>query len=196
VDHVELYLAHDFDPQVPLAESFGAFGKARAEGSIGAYGVSNFDAAQLSAALTAGSPQAVQNSYSLLARRDEHELLPLCAEESVAYLAFSPLAGGWLTGKYRRGEPFPVGSRMTQRPEPYQEFLSGHTFDVLDRLRMIAAARGTSLAGLALAWLLADPRVTQIVIGPGRPEHLAPVREALRHPLADEERLAVESALG
>jgi aryl-alcohol dehydrogenase-like predicted oxidoreductase len=85
---------------------------------------------------------------------------------------------------------------MTQRPEPYQDLVTGHTFDVLDRLRMIAAARGTSLAGLALAWLLADLRVTQIVIGPGRPGHLAPVREALQHPLADEERLAVESALG
>jgi aryl-alcohol dehydrogenase-like predicted oxidoreductase len=195
VDHVELYLAHDFDPQVPLGESFGAFGKAQAEGSIGAYGVSNFDAAQLSAALAAGGPRAVQNSYSLLDRQDERELLPLCAQEAVAYLAFSPLAGGWLTGKYRRGEPFPAGSRMTQRPEPYQEFLSGRAFDVLDRLQAIAAARGTSLAGLALAWLLADPRVTQIVIGPGRPEHLAPVREALQHPLAGEERLAIEAAL-
>jgi aryl-alcohol dehydrogenase-like predicted oxidoreductase len=196
VDHVELYLAHDFDPQVPLAESFGAFGKVRAEGLIGAYGVSNFDAAQLSAALTAGRPQAVQNSYSLLARQDEHELLPLCAEEAVAYLAFSPLAGGWLTGKYRRGEPFPPGSRMTQRPEPYREFLSGESFGALDRLRTIASARGTSLAGLALAWLLADERVTQIVIGPGRPDHLAPVREALEHPLAGEEQLVVEIALG
>jgi aryl-alcohol dehydrogenase-like predicted oxidoreductase len=85
---------------------------------------------------------------------------------------------------------------MTQRPEPYQVFLSGYTFDVMDRLRTIAAARGTSLAGLALAWLLADERVTQVVIGPGRPEHLTPVREALKHPLAGEERLAVESALG
>jgi aryl-alcohol dehydrogenase-like predicted oxidoreductase len=194
VDHVELYLAHEFDPRVPLAESFGAFGKARAEGSIGAYGVSNFDVAQLSAALAAGRPRAIQNCYSLLTRQDEPELLPLCAQEAVAYLAFSPLAGGWLTGKYRRGEPFPAGSRMTQRPEPYLEFLSGHAFDALDRLRTIAAARGTSLAGLALAWLLADERVTQIVIGPGRPCHLAPVREALEHPLAGEERLAVTEA--
>jgi aryl-alcohol dehydrogenase-like predicted oxidoreductase len=196
VDNVELYLAHDFDPQVPLAESFGAFGKARAEGSIGAYGVSNFDAAQLSAALTAGSPQAVQNSYSLLARRDEHELLPLCAEESVAYLAFSPLAGGWLTGKYRRGEPFPAGSRMTQRPEPYREFVSGTVFDALDRLAAIAADRGISMGGLALAWLLADERVGQIVVGPGRPEHLAVVGEALRNPLTTQEAAMVERALG
>jgi L-glyceraldehyde 3-phosphate reductase len=84
---------------------------------------------------------------------------------------------------------------MTQRPEPYQEYTAGRTFDVLDRLREIASGRGTSMAGLALAWLLADERVTQIVIGPGRPGHLAPVGEALEHPLTDAERAAVEGVL-
>jgi aryl-alcohol dehydrogenase-like predicted oxidoreductase len=194
VDHVELYLAHDFDPDVPLPESFGAFEAAQADGTIRAYGVSNFDAPQLAAALAAGAPQAIQNCYSLLTRQDARELLALCARREVAYLAFSPLAGGWLTGKYRSGEPFPAGSRMTQRPEPYREFTAGRTFDALARLRAIAAGRGASMAGLALAWLLADEAVTQIVVGPGRPEHLAPVGEALEHPLTDEERVAVESA--
>ena len=99
--------------------------QAQADGAIGGYGVSNFGAAQLAAALAAGTPQAIQNSYSLLARQDEPELLPLCAARGVAYLAYSPLAGGWLTGKYRRGEPFPAGSRMTQRPEPYRELVTG-----------------------------------------------------------------------
>jgi aryl-alcohol dehydrogenase-like predicted oxidoreductase len=195
VDHVELYLAHEFDPDVPLAESLGALDQAQAEGMIGAYGVSNFGAAQLTAALAAGAPQAIQNSYSLLTRQDEPELLTLCAERQVAYLAFSPLAGGWLTGKYRRGEPFPAGSRMTQRPEPYGEFVTDKTFDALDGLRAMAAGRGTSMAGLALAWLLADQRVTQVVIGPGRPEHLAPVAEALTHPLTPQERAEAERAV-
>ncbi len=196
VDHVELYLAHEFDPGVPLADSFGAFDQARAEQMIGAYGVSNFDARQLAASLAAGTPQAIQNSYSLLERQDERELLALCAEREVAYLAFSPLAGGWLTGKYRRGEPFPAGSRMAQRPGPYQQLVAGQTFDALDRLRSVAASRGMSLAGLAIAWLLADERVTQVVIGPGRPEHLAPVSEALRQPLTAQDRAAAERALG
>src|SRR6266704_933609 len=195
VGQADLYLAHDFDPDVPLPESLGAFAEARASGLIGAYGVSNFDAPQLAAALAAGMPQAVQNSYSLLARQDEPHLLPLCAERGVAYLAFGPLAGGWLTGKYRRGAAYPAGARMTQRPEPYQDLVTGATFDALDRLEAIAASRGTSLAGLALGWLLAGERVTQVVIGPGRPEHLAPAAEALRHPLTDEERAAIESAL-
>ena len=194
VDHVDLYLAHEFDPDVPLPESFAALDEACGDSTIRAYGVSNFSAEQLAAALAAGTPQAIQNSYSLLARQDEKELLALCVQDQIAYLAFSPLAGGWLTGKYRRGFPFPAGSRMAQRPEPYREYVVDHTFDVLDRLQAIASHRGTSLAGLALGWLLADERVTQIVIGPGRPAHLTAVREALEHPLSDAERVAIESA--
>jgi aryl-alcohol dehydrogenase-like predicted oxidoreductase len=195
VDRVELYLAHEFDPDVPLAESFGAFEQAQADGTIGAYGVSNFSAAQLAAAMAAGAPQAIQNSYSLLTGQGERDLLTLCAERQVAYLAFSPLAGGWLTGKYRRGEPFPAGSRMTQRPEPYRGFVTDRTFGALDRLQAMAADRGISMAGLALAWLLADGRVTQIVIGPGRPEHLAPVGEALAHPLTEQDKAEAERAV-
>ncbi|HEX4062079.1 MAG TPA: aldo/keto reductase [Streptosporangiaceae bacterium] len=184
---VELYLAHDFDPDVPIGESFGAFEQAQSGGLIGAYGVSNFGAGPLADALAAGQPRAVQNSYSLLDRRDEAGLIPLCAEREVAYLAFGPLAGGWLTGKYRRGEPYPAGSRMTQRPGPYEELVSGATFDTLDRLAALAAGRGTSMAGLALAWLVADPRVSQIVVGPARPEHLGALSEALAHPLTRQE---------
>jgi aryl-alcohol dehydrogenase-like predicted oxidoreductase len=195
VDHVDLYLAHEFDPQVPLPETFSAFDQARAEGTIGAYGVSNFDAPRLAAALAAGTPQAIQNCYSLLERQDQQELLPLCAQRQVAYLAFSPLAGGWLTGKYRPGEPFPPGSRMSQRPGPYQGLVTARTFDALARLQAMASGRGISMAGLALAWLLADERVTQIVVGPGRPEHLAPVAEALTHPLTAQERAAVEGVV-
>ena len=195
VDRIDLYLAHDYDPEVPLVESLGAFSAAQDGGLIGAYGVSNFGARQLAASLAAGAPQAVQNSHSLLARQDEQEVLPLCAERGLAYLAYSPLAGGWLTGKYRRGVPYPDGSRMTQRPEPYRAFVVGQTFEALARLAAIAAGRGTSMAGLALAWLLADDRVTQVVIGPGRPEHLTPVAEALEHPLTGEERIAVEDAV-
>jgi len=150
--------------------------------------VSNFDAAQLEAALAAGAPQAIQNEHSLLARGDEAGVLPLCEREQVAYAVFSPLAGGWLTGKYRRGEPFPAGSRMTQRPDPYAAFVSDATFDRLERLSELATADGRSLAGLAFAWLLGDERVSQVVVGPGRPEHLSPVREALERPLGAAQR--------
>jgi aryl-alcohol dehydrogenase-like predicted oxidoreductase len=191
LDYVDLYLAHEFDPAVPIGETMAAFEDLRKAGRIGAYGVSNFDAAQLEAALAAGALSAIQNEHSLLARADEDSVLPLCEREQVAYLVFSPLAGGWLTGKYRRGEAFPAGSRMTQRPEPYAPFVSDATFDRLDAFERVARDRETSMAGLALAWLLADERVTQIVVGPGRPEHLAPVREALEQPLTAAERESV-----
>lgn len=192
VDQVDLYLAHDYDPDVPIAETMGAFDAAVAVGAIRAYGVSNFGAAALAAALDAGNPAAIQNSYSLLDREDEREVLPLCGRRGVAYLAFSPLAGGWLTGKYRRSEPFPPGSRMTQRPEAYQRLLNDRTFAALASLEAMAASRGTSMAGLALGWLLAGDRVTQIVIGPGRPEHLRPVREFMDHPVTESERAEIE----
>jgi aryl-alcohol dehydrogenase-like predicted oxidoreductase len=192
VDRVDLYLAHDHDPDVPLAETFAAFEQLRDQGRIGAYGVSNFTGPQLEAALSAGVPAAVQNGYSLLQRGDAADVLPLCAAHGLAYLVFSPLAGGWLTGKYRRGAPYPAGSRMTQRPEPYAGLTTDATFDALEALGRLAAERGTSMAATALAWLLADPRIAQVVVGPGRPEHLEPVREALAAPLSDGERAKLD----
>jgi aryl-alcohol dehydrogenase-like predicted oxidoreductase len=171
VDCIDIYLAHEFDPDVPVTDTVGAFEELAGAGKIRAYGVSNFDADQLEAALAAGAPQAIQNEYSLLSRGDEAAVLPVCAREQVAYLVFSPLAGGWLTGKYRRGEAFPDGSRMTQRPGPYASFTTDATFDRLERFSQLADEAGRSMAGLALALLLADDRVTQIVVGPGRPEH-------------------------
>jgi aryl-alcohol dehydrogenase-like predicted oxidoreductase len=195
VPHVDLYLAHEFDPDVPLADTMAAFEDAMAAGLIRGYGVSNFNSGQLSSALAAGAPVAIQNSFSLLARQDAADLLDLCQQRNVAYLAFSPLAGGWLTGKYRRGEPYPAGSRMAQRPGPYGGLVRGQTFDLLDRLAVIGHDRGTSMAGLALGWLLGDDRVTQIVVGPGSRAQLAPVTEAFEHPLTGDERIAIESAL-
>jgi aryl-alcohol dehydrogenase-like predicted oxidoreductase len=192
IDCIDVYLAHEFDPDVPIAETVGAFEALHSAGKIRAYGVSNFDAEQLRDALAAGAPQAIQNEHSLLARDDDAGVLPLCAREQVAYLVFSPLAGGWLTGKYRRGQAFPAGSRMTQRPGPYSSFVNDRTFDRLEWLSELADGTGRSMAGLALAWLLADERVTQIVVGPGRPEHLAPVREALESPLSDSEQAELE----
>jgi aryl-alcohol dehydrogenase-like predicted oxidoreductase len=187
-DRVDVYLAHEFDADTTLEETIGTFEDLVADGVVGAWGVSNFDARQLEQAAALGAPACVQNSYSLLERDDESELLRSCEGRAIAYLAFGPLAGGWLTGKYRRGAPFPPGSRMTQRPEPYEGFLRDRVFDGLEALERIAAERGVSMAGLALAWLLAEPRLTAAVVGPTRPEHLEPVREALSHPLEPSER--------
>lgn len=194
VDRIDLYLTHAYDPDVPLADTLAAFAAARQQGLIAAYGVSNFDAGQLAEAVKAAPEiRAVQNNYSLLERADRGTVLPMCATRKIGFQAFSPLGGGWLTGKYRRGEPFPAGSRMTQRPEPYAGYRNDRTFGILEKLGAIAPS--LSLAGLALAWLLADDRVSTIVLGPGRPEHFAPVREALAHPLSQHELAAIEEAV-
>jgi aryl-alcohol dehydrogenase-like predicted oxidoreductase len=188
VDRVDLYLAHEFDRSVPLTDTMSVFDEFRESGQVVSYGVSNFDAAQLQQALDIGGSAAVQNAYSLLQRDDEADVIPLCARSGVGYIVFSPLCGGWLTGKYRRGAAYPFGSRMTQRPEPYEALATDATFDRLEWLDRFCRGRGSSMAGTALAWLLADERVTQVVIGPGRPEHLEPVREAIERPLTPDER--------
>jgi aryl-alcohol dehydrogenase-like predicted oxidoreductase len=193
VERVDLYLAHEPDPGVPVAETLGAFEELAAEGKVGAYGVSNFGAAELSEALDAGRPVVVQNSFSLLFREDEETVIPLCAAEGVAYQCFGPLAGGWLTGKYRRDSPLPEGSRMTMRPEPYSHLDADHVYAAIDALGRAAAARGVSTAGLALGWLLAHPGVTSIVVGPRTPAHLEPVREALGLDLGQAEQEEVGS---
>jgi aryl-alcohol dehydrogenase-like predicted oxidoreductase len=192
VEHVDVYLAHTFDPNTPVEETVATFEGLIELGLIKAYGVSNVNAEQLRAFLTAGRPSVVQNSYSLLDRGDEREVLPLCAEFDLAYTPYSPLAGGWLTGKYQRGEPLPVGSRMSLRPEPYEHLRSDRTFDALERLAGVAARRGTDAATLAIAWLLARPLVTAVIVGPRRPDQLEPAMRAVDVQLssAEEDELA------
>ncbi len=179
VPEVDLYLPHDMDPDTPLAETIGALDALVAEGKIRAYGGSNVDSAWLEEALDVGRPDWVQNSYSLLERTDEVGVLPICAREGLGYTPFSPLAGGWLTGKYRRDRPLPEGSRMTMRPEPYLHLQEDAVFDALEAFEAKALERATTPAALALAWLLAHPQVTAVVIGPRRPDQLEPALAAL-----------------
>ena len=178
VSQVDLYLAHAPDPAVPLADTIATFESLRDEGLVGAWGLSNHDAAAIREALTVAPPALVQNSFSLLDRGDERDVIPLCAERGIAYVPFGPLSGGWLTGKYRRDEAFPDGSRMTQRPGPYERLRTDAVFDGLDRLREEASERGVDMPTLAFAWVLGHPGVSGAVCGPMRPEQLEPVLAA------------------
>jgi aryl-alcohol dehydrogenase-like predicted oxidoreductase len=187
VDHVDLYLAHAPDPDVPAAELAGVFDDLVAAGKIGAYGVSNVDGTQLRAAVEAGPFSAVQNSYSLLDRDVERVVLPLCAEHGLWFQVHSPLMGGWLTGKYRRDEPAPEGSRMTLRSGPYEHLRDDRVYDSLEALER----RGDPTT-LAFAGLLADER-TSVVVGPRRAEQLEPALAALAQPLSPEEREAISA---
>lgn len=187
VEQVDVYLAHEFDRETPLEETIATFEGLAEIGLIRAYGVSNVGAAELRSVLAVGRPAVVQNSYSLLERADEQELLTLCAEFDVGYTAFSPLAGGWLTGKYKRDVPAPAGSRMTLRPEPYEHLRTDRTFDALERFVALAARRGVDPATLAIAWVLAHPLVTAVIAGPREPRHLESAVRALDVRLSKEE---------
>jgi aryl-alcohol dehydrogenase-like predicted oxidoreductase len=185
VERVDMYLIHEPDPETPIAETVGALEEVKAAGKVAAYGASNVDVAWLEEA--GPGLASVQNSYSLLDRESE-DVLDYCAERGITFSPFGPLAGGWLTGKYRRGEPPPPGSRMTQRPEPYRLYEDERVHDGLDRLARAAAERGVDMATLAFAWLLSDPRISAVVTGPRRPEHLEPARAALAVELSLAER--------
>jgi aryl-alcohol dehydrogenase-like predicted oxidoreductase len=191
---VELYLAHEFDPETPVEETIATFEGLVELGLIKTYGFSNVDADQLRSVVRAGGkPAVVQNSYSLLDRGDERELLQACADFEIAYIPFGPLAGGWLAGKYKRGEEPPPGSRMTLRPEPYEHLQTEKTFDRLDRFAELAERRGVDTAALAIAWLLAQPMVTAVVIGPRSPKQLEPALRALELRLSREEAAGISA---
>jgi 1-deoxyxylulose-5-phosphate synthase len=194
VERIDLYLIHAPDPDTPLEETLGAFDELVRAGKVGAIGASNVDRGYLEEALAISEREGwprfewVQNSYSLLDREPEHGVLQFCAEHRLGFTPFSPLAGGWLTGKYERGGSHPAGSRMTKRPEPYLAFDDERVWRGLDRLAAAAEARDVDMATLAFAWLLSSPDVTAVVVGPRRPEHLEPARRALELEVTPAER--------
>lgn len=185
LERLPLYMAHAFDPDTPQEETLATFDGLVREGKVGAVGASNFSAEELAEAVEISELERltryewVQNSYSLLDCGDDETLFPVCREHGLGYEAFGPLAGGWLTGRYRRGAAYPEGSRMTQRPDGYRRYETDACFDALEAFEREANARGVSMAGLAIAWLLGVPEMTAVVVGPTRAEQLEPVREAL-----------------
>jgi aryl-alcohol dehydrogenase-like predicted oxidoreductase len=197
VERVDLYLIHAPDPDTPLEETLRAFDELVRSGKVGAIGASNVDGAYLEEALAISEREGfvrfewVQNSHSLLEREAESGVLPFCAEHGLGFTPFSPLAGGWLTGKYGRGRPYPEGSRMTLRPEPYLELENEAVYRGLERLATAAAKRGVDTATLAFAWLFSNPDVTAVVVGPRRPGHLEPARRALELELTSAERAEI-----
>jgi aryl-alcohol dehydrogenase-like predicted oxidoreductase len=193
-ERVDLYLTHEPDEETPIEETLRALDEVVDAGKAGAIGASNLDRAGLEEALETSDRLRlaryawVQNEYSLLRREAETEVLPVCEREGLGFTPFSPLAGGWLTGKYRRGEAYPAGSRMTLRPDPYADLVNDETFQGLEDFAAAAADRGVEPATLAVAWVLAHPQVTAVVVGPRRPEQLATAVAAVELELTTDER--------
>lgn len=186
VDHLDMYLVHEPDPTTPLDETLDALDSLIRAGKVRYIGASNYPAWLMTKALWVSDAAGlhrfewVQNSFNLIDQGDQAEMLALCRDQRLGFTPFSPLSGGWLTGKYRYDEEYPAGSRMTLRPEPYLRFWNEATFAAIDRLTETAADLGVSTAGLALAWLLRHPDVTASIVGPRRTEHFIPIREAGR----------------
>jgi aryl-alcohol dehydrogenase-like predicted oxidoreductase len=196
-DHLDLYLIHATDPDTPLDETLRCFDDLVHQGKVRYIGASNMPAWVMARALWISDScgwhrfEWIQNSYSLLERRDEEDVLPLCAALGLGYTPFSPLAGGWLTGKYAQHGDYPAGSRMTLRPNAYTGYIRPEVFAGLDRLRAEADRRDVSMAGLALAWVMSHPLVTAPIIGPRSPAQLRQAQEALTIVLTEGERRAL-----
>ena len=196
-DVIDLYLAHEPDPAVPIEETLTAFDELIRAGKVRHAGLSNFSGAQVAEAGEVAARARVaavvnlQSGYSLLDRTAAADAFDVCARLGIGFTAYSPLAGGWLSGKYRSGEAFPAGSRMTLRPQPYEGWLNPATFAGIQALGWAAAERGIPLTQLALAWVLTDPGVCAAIVGPRRPQHLADAVAALDVMLTQQEREAI-----
>jgi aryl-alcohol dehydrogenase-like predicted oxidoreductase len=183
-DMVDLYYMHKPDPNTPLTESVEAFDDLVSMGKIRHWALSNFSAQQIEEVLRLCDqngwrrPVALQPPYSLLKREIEADVLPLCARERIAVVPYQVLQGGLLTGKYRRGEAPPAGSRQLEKPEWTYE-LTDTLHDHLEQLEAEARSRGRSLTQHALLTLLEQPAVVSLIVGVKRIEQLEQLMQAV-----------------
>jgi aryl-alcohol dehydrogenase-like predicted oxidoreductase len=197
-DYVDLFQLHRPDPATPIGDTLAALADLVKAGKVREIGCSNFSAAQLreaDAAAAEGAPRfvSVQNQYSLLQREPELEVLAECERLGMAFIPFSPLANGLLSGKYRRGEPPRPGTRIAGMPADRREaLLAEATMDVMDELERFAQQRGHSLLELAIAWLAAKAVVASVIAGATRAEQVSANVRAAEWVLTEEELQAVD----
>ena len=176
IDSIDLYQVHGFDLSTPIEETLRALDDLVRQGKVRYIGCSNWPPRHLMKALMLAQAHdwerfvSLQAYYSLVGRDLEHELLPLCREEGLGVLPWSPLSGGFLTGKYRRGQDSPAGARRSGFNFPPIDEERG--FDAVEALDALAQEKGASIPQLALAWLLAQPGVASVIIGANRMSQL------------------------
>jgi aryl-alcohol dehydrogenase-like predicted oxidoreductase len=196
-DFVDYYWYHKPDGVTPIAETLGALDELVKAGKVRAIGASNFSAAQLEEADSAAREHgltrftAVQNQYSLLVREAEREVLPTCERLGIGFVPFFPLASGLLTGKYRRGESGPAGSRLTGR----SQIATDEQFDLIEALERYAAERERSLTEVAIGALLARRPVVSVIAGATRPDQVRANAAAARWTPSDEDLAALDGIL-
>jgi len=195
--YVDIFYLHRFDPETSLEETLKTMDDLVREEKVRYVAVSNFSADQLRDvdrvcdSLGLEKPVAVQPEYNMLRREAESTLIPYCRQENLAVLAYSPLAGGLLTGKYRDGQTAPPpGSRAAAVHEYWEAVQTGGDLERVERLEATAAKAGVSLRQLALAWLVRDPVVTSAIVGASTPEQVEENSRALELKI-DEKTLMV-----
>jgi aryl-alcohol dehydrogenase-like predicted oxidoreductase len=195
-DRIDLYQLHWPDPEVPIGETLGALDELVKAGKVREVGCSNFSVDQLREAEAATREGAarfeiVQNEYSLLHREPEQDVLPECERLGVAFVPYFPLANGLLTGKYRRGEDAPSGSRLdSSRGE---RLLTEENLAVVERLIEFSESRGRTVLELAFSWLLRRPAVASVIAGATSAEQARGNAAAAGWDLTDEELTEVDS---
>lgn len=177
-DRIDLLQLHHWSDSTPLDETLAGLTTLVEQGKVRYIGCSNFCAWQLSKALLLSNErgvarmQSVQPPYNLVQREIETEVLPLCADQKIGVLSYSPLAAGFLTGKYQRGGVIPQGTRFDVIPGHQPIYFTDHGYAVLERLQQIAAEQGCSPVQLALAWVISRPQVTSVLIGARTAAHV------------------------
>jgi aryl-alcohol dehydrogenase-like predicted oxidoreductase len=168
IETIDLYQCHWPDDNTPIDETLAVFGELIVSGKVRHIGASNYGATQLDAALSVAREHnlpafaTLQPHHNLVHRKEyEAELAAICAREGIGVIPYSPLAGGFLTGKYRRGQPLP----KSQRADRSKRYMTDQGLAVIDKLDRVAKAQGTTIAAVALAWQLTRPAVTAPIIG-------------------------------
>lgn len=199
-DHIDLYQLHRWDEKTPLEETLRALDDLVRSGKVRYIGASNYTAWQLARANTLAEVRgwtsfvSIQNHYHMLERDQERELIPFCNAHNVGILPYFPLAGGFLTGKYKRGEPAPAGSRG-ENSAYVQRYMTDANYTKVETLTAWAEERGHSMAELAHAWLLAQPRVSSVISGATQLSQVQVNAQSADWQLTAEELAAVNSVL-
>jgi aryl-alcohol dehydrogenase-like predicted oxidoreductase len=196
-DHIDLYQTHWFDAGTPIDETMRALDDLVRQGKVRYVGCSNYPAWRLAKALwTSGTLglaryDSIQPHYNIAYRAEfERELKPLCEEEGVGVIPYSPLAGGFLTGKYRRDAPVPDSARASAVQRRY---LNDRGFTILEALEKLGQARGKTIAQMALAWQLSQPVITSPIIGANSIQQLDDSLGAVGLRLSEEEMKALDA---
>lgn len=205
VDHIDLYQMHAWDPLTPIEETLRFLDDAVSAGKIGYYGFSNYLGWQLTKAVGVADgygfapPVTLQPQYSLLVRGIEHEIVPAALDAGIGLLPWSPLAGGWLSGKYRRDQAPTGATRLGENPKRGMEAFDernadAHTWEVIDAVQAVAAETGASMSQVALAWLVDRPAVTSVILGARTIEQLEDNLAAADLELSDEQIARLDDA--